>query len=84
MSSLYFLLLKLCRSCNVVLFSDIAIERAPAEAANFEHDKLKHVDIEEKHVMPTQQGKLISSQLINMLKSWAPERVVWGSFYGSV
>ena len=37
---------------------DIASEKAPQEAANFEKEKLKHVDTVEKTALPTQQGIL--------------------------
>ena len=36
--------------------SDIAVERAPSDAANFEHAKLNHVETNEKQALPSQQG----------------------------
>ena len=43
---------------NSLYFSDIAIEKTPSDAAAFDHDKLKHVETIEKHVLPTQKGNL--------------------------
>ena len=38
--------------------TDIAVEKAPGDAASFDHSKLKHVETEEKQSLPSQQGLL--------------------------
>ena len=37
--------------------TDIASEKAPAEAANFPHDNLKHVETKETNALPSSAGK---------------------------
>lgn len=51
--------MKLINFCSVL---DIAIEKAPQEAASYDHEKLKHVDAEEKNVLPTSSGALFINQ----------------------
>ena len=54
------------------IFSDIAVEKTPLEAANYPHEKLEHVETTEKDRLPSAHGRFPTRNLTT-----APAKLLW-------